>query len=88
MQQRLAAARLKLDHALASLQERREAWQQKKAEWKAKGHARAEAWREAKAEWEAAMAQHRAGTARRLGRVAGRPDGSPLRPRVRLIACA
>lgn len=59
MQQRLAAAHLKLDQAMASLHERREAWQQKKAEWKAKGHARAEAWREAKAEWQAALAQHR-----------------------------
>jgi len=57
---RLAEARLKLDLALASLHERHEAWQQKKAEWKAKGHARAEAWREANAEWKAALAQHRA----------------------------
>ena len=60
MQQRLEAARLKLDQALASLHERHEAWQQKKAEWKAKGQARAEVWREANAEWKAALAQHRA----------------------------
>ena len=57
---RLAEARLKLDQALASLHERREAWQLKKAEWKAKGHARAEVWREANSEWKAALVQHRA----------------------------
>ena len=56
---RLEAARLKLDQALASLHERHEAWQQKRADWKAKGQARAEAWREAKAEWKDALAQHR-----------------------------
>jgi stearoyl-CoA desaturase (delta-9 desaturase) len=60
MQQRLEAARLKLDQAMAALHERREAWRLKKAEWKAKGHARAEAWREAHAEWQASLAQHRA----------------------------
>ncbi|HJU82989.1 MAG TPA: acyl-CoA desaturase [Holophagaceae bacterium] len=64
MQIRLAEARLKVDRALAALQERREAWQARKAEWKLqmkeRGHARAEAWAAAKAEWKAAMAQHRA----------------------------
>jgi stearoyl-CoA desaturase (delta-9 desaturase) len=60
MGQRLAEARLKLDHALASLHDRREAWHLKKADWKAKGQARAEVWREANLEWKAAMVQHRA----------------------------
>jgi hypothetical protein len=59
MQARLAAARVKLDAALVSLHDRREAWGQKKAEWRAKGTAKAEAWREAKAEWEASILQHR-----------------------------
>jgi stearoyl-CoA desaturase (Delta-9 desaturase) len=57
---RLAAARVKLDGALASLQDRHEAWQEKKAEWRAKGLAKAEAWRAAKAEWQASLATHRA----------------------------
>ncbi|HLP30613.1 MAG TPA: acyl-CoA desaturase [Geothrix sp.] len=60
MHARLAAARQRLDHALAALHDRHEAWILKKAEWRAKGMARAEAWREAKAEWEGAMAHHRA----------------------------
>ena len=60
MEARLAAARLSLDAALVSLHDRREAWSQKKAEWRAKGHAKAEVWREAKAEWNDAMAAHRA----------------------------
>jgi stearoyl-CoA desaturase (delta-9 desaturase) len=60
MRDRLAAARLKLDAALAALHERHEAWGQKKAEWRAKGLAKAEAWREAKAEWKATAAVHRA----------------------------
>ena len=55
LQARLGAARLKLDAALVSLHERHEAWNQKKAEWRAKGLAKAEAWREAKAE----LAAHR-----------------------------
>ncbi len=59
LQDRLAAARLRVDSALASLQEKREAWEAIKTEWKAKGHAKAEQWRQAKAEWKAAMAQHR-----------------------------
>ena len=60
MQARLAAARLQLDAALASLHDRHEAWGQKKAEWRVKGTAKAEVWREAKAEWQASMATHRA----------------------------
>lgn len=60
MRDRLAAARLKLDTALAALHDRHEAWQLKKAEWQAKGLAKAEAWREAKAERKAALALHRA----------------------------
>jgi stearoyl-CoA desaturase (delta-9 desaturase) len=55
LQARLGAARLKLDAALVSLHERHEAWNHKKAEWRAKGLAKAEAWREAKAE----LAAHR-----------------------------
>ena len=64
MHDRLATARLKLDTALAALHDRHEAWQLKKAEWRAKGmakgQAKAGAWREAKAEWKAALALHRA----------------------------
>ncbi|HJW71932.1 MAG TPA: acyl-CoA desaturase [Geothrix sp.] len=60
MRDRLAAARLQLDAALAALHERHEAWGQKKTEWRAKGMAKAEAWREAKAEWKATAAIHRA----------------------------
>jgi stearoyl-CoA desaturase (delta-9 desaturase) len=60
MQARLAAARMKLDAALAALHDRHEAWGKKKAEWRAKGMAKAEAWREAKAEWEVSAATHRA----------------------------
>jgi stearoyl-CoA desaturase (delta-9 desaturase) len=59
MHRRVAEARLKLDHALEALHQRREDWQAKKAEWRVKGQAKAEAWREVKAEWEASMAQHR-----------------------------
>ena len=60
MHARLAEARLRLDGALAGLQERKEAWQARKAEWKAKGHARADAWREARREWKASLAQQQA----------------------------
>jgi hypothetical protein len=60
MQARLAAARLKLDAALASLHDRHEAWRLRNAEWRAKGTAKAEAWREAKAEWQASVVAHRA----------------------------
>lgn len=56
MQQRLAAARLKVDEALAALHDRREAWRDRQAEWKAR---RGEAWREAREEWKAALAQQR-----------------------------
>jgi stearoyl-CoA desaturase (delta-9 desaturase) len=60
MQARLAAARLRLDAALAALHERHEAWERKKVEWKAKGSAKADVWREAKAEWKVSLALHRA----------------------------
>ncbi len=67
VQDRLAAARERVDLALAGLQEMREAWEAKKAEWahkkdewKARGAVRAEAWRAAKAEWNEALAQQRA----------------------------
>jgi stearoyl-CoA desaturase (delta-9 desaturase) len=60
MRARLAVARMKLDVALGSLHDRREAWGQKKFEWRTKGMARAEAWREAKAEWKVSLAAHQA----------------------------
>ena len=60
---RLAAARARMDLALANLHERHEAWLVRrvelKAQMKAKGDAKAEAWRTARAEWKATMAQHR-----------------------------
>ena len=59
MQARLAAARLKLDAALASLHDRHQAWGRRKAQWRAKGTAKAEAWREAKAEWQASVVAQR-----------------------------
>jgi stearoyl-CoA desaturase (delta-9 desaturase) len=60
LQDRLAAARERVDLALAGLQERREAWKTRKAEWKVQGSAKAEAWRAAKAEWKAGLALQRA----------------------------
>jgi stearoyl-CoA desaturase (delta-9 desaturase) len=60
MRARLAAARMKLDVALASLHDRHEAWGQKKTEWRTKGMAKAEAWREAKAEWKMSLSAHQA----------------------------
>ena len=60
MRARLAAARMKLDVALASLHDRHEAWGQKKVEWRTKGMAKAEAWREAKAEWKMSLSAHQA----------------------------
>lgn len=59
VQARLAAARLRLDAALASLQERREAWQRKRRELKVFGRAKVETYRLAKAEWKDAFAQHK-----------------------------
>lgn len=59
LKDRLAAARLRLDAAMASLQERREAWQRKRREIKVLGRARVETYRLAKAEWKAAFAQHK-----------------------------
>ena len=59
LQDRLAAARQRVDKALAGLQERREAWDSRKAEWHTKGIAKADAWKAAKAEWKAALAQQR-----------------------------
>jgi stearoyl-CoA desaturase (delta-9 desaturase) len=60
LQARLAAAHQKLDRALATLHDRHEAWNQKKAQWRARGTAQAEAWREARIEWKASAAEHRA----------------------------
>jgi stearoyl-CoA desaturase (delta-9 desaturase) len=57
MASRLAAARARLDRALAGWQERREGWEARKAEWKAHRAGRADAWRAMKAEWKQAMAQ-------------------------------
>lgn len=59
LQDRLAAARERVDLALAGLQERREAWETKKLEWRAKGVARAEVWKAAKREWKANLSQQR-----------------------------
>ena len=59
LQDRLAAARQRVDKALAGLQERREAWEAKKVEWRTKGIAKADAWKAAKTEWKAALAQQR-----------------------------
>lgn len=59
MRARVEAARTKLDTALAGLHDRHEAWQQKKADWRARGHAKAEAWAEAKAEWQLAVRAQR-----------------------------
>jgi stearoyl-CoA desaturase (Delta-9 desaturase) len=56
-QARLAAARLKLDAALASLHERHEAWRRRKAERRARGAVRAR--REARADWKESVAAHR-----------------------------
>lgn len=56
---RLASARARLDQALASFQERRDAWDAKKAEWKTQRSARADQWRATRAEWKGALAAHR-----------------------------
>jgi len=55
----LEAAQARVDRALAALQARRDAWQAKKVQWKAKGLAKAEAWRAARLEWKAQRAQLR-----------------------------
>lgn len=59
LQDRLAHARERVDMALAGLQERREAWDAKKADWRLRGSAKAGAWKAAKAEWKAAIGQQR-----------------------------
>jgi len=51
---RVTSARQRLDQALVALQEHREAWDRRKAEWKAH---RQEAWAVRRAEWKAAMVQ-------------------------------
>jgi stearoyl-CoA desaturase (delta-9 desaturase) len=51
---RVMDARRRLDQALQALQEHRETWDRRKADWKAH---RQEAWAQRKAEWQAAMAQ-------------------------------
>ncbi|HJV22054.1 MAG TPA: fatty acid desaturase [Holophagaceae bacterium] len=56
LREALAAAQLKVDRALETLQAQRDAWQAKKDGWKAKGQATAEAWRGAQAEWRAQRA--------------------------------
>lgn len=53
---RVVRARQRLDQALSALQEQRETWDRRKAEWKA--HQK-EAWALRKAEWNLAMAEHR-----------------------------
>lgn len=59
LQDRLAAARERVDRALAGLQDRREAWDARKQEWRAKGLAKADAWKAAKREWKAGLSQQR-----------------------------
>jgi len=54
---RVVSARQRLDRALEALQEHRDTWDRRKAEWKA---ARREAWAQRKAEWQVAMDQRRA----------------------------
>ena len=56
---KLGQARLRLDRALAALHDRREAWEARKRDWKARGTAQAEVWRQARLERKAQMAQHR-----------------------------
>jgi stearoyl-CoA desaturase (Delta-9 desaturase) len=56
LNQRLVAARARLDQALGRMQEHREAWEARKAERKAQQR---EAWQVRKAEWKAGMAQQR-----------------------------
>jgi len=56
LDQRLIAARARLDAALGRMQEQMEAWEARKTEWKAQ---KREAWTARKAEWKAAMALHR-----------------------------
>ena len=53
---RVVSARQRLDQALLALQEHRETWDRRKAEWKA--HQK-EVWRQRKAEWQEARAQRR-----------------------------
>lgn len=55
----LETAHVRLDGALSVLQAGLEAWQAKKADWKAKGLSRAEAWTLARGEWKAQRAQLR-----------------------------
>lgn len=57
---RLAAARVRLDEAMANWQERRESWARKRRELKVLGRAKAEQFQMAKAEWKDAMARHKA----------------------------
>ena len=56
LDQRLIAARARLDAALGRMQEQMEAWETRKAEWKAQ---KREAWIARKVEWKAGMALHR-----------------------------
>jgi len=53
---RLVAARARLDQALARVQDQMEAWDARKAEWKA---SKREAWSAWKVEWKAGMTQNR-----------------------------
>ena len=56
LDQRLIAARARLDQALGRMQEQMESWETRKAEWKAQ---KREAWVARKAEWKAGMALNR-----------------------------
>jgi stearoyl-CoA desaturase (delta-9 desaturase) len=55
----LEAAHARVDTALSAFQIRLEAWQARKAEWKAKGQAQAETWSALRGEWKAQRTQLR-----------------------------
>jgi stearoyl-CoA desaturase (delta-9 desaturase) len=60
LEERIAAARVRMDAALANMHERRESWARKRRELKVLGRAKAEAFHMAKAEWKESMARHKA----------------------------
>lgn len=59
LRDRLGAAKGRMDEALLALQTRRDAWEVRKAEWRAKGQARGAAWRMLRGEWKAERARGR-----------------------------
>lgn len=59
LKDRLGAAKGRMDAALVALQARRDAWDVRKGEWKARGPARGEAWRNLRDEWKTERARCR-----------------------------